>query len=120
MAGGKVMKGGAGEGAEGAVGAEGVEVETEKITGFVESPASGVMRRQVAQAGQDVPVGGLLAVLADATVDDDQITAFIEGFSPCRGGETIHETYKWRSVEAKDGDRTRSIVRLTVETSYFP
>ena len=40
------------EGAEIAVGDEMAEVETEKITGAVESPAAGVLRRRVAEVGR--------------------------------------------------------------------
>ena len=56
------------------------EVETEKINGDVEAPAAGVLRRQVAEPGQVIPVGGLLGVIADADVADAEIDAFIAEF----------------------------------------
>jgi pyruvate dehydrogenase E2 component (dihydrolipoamide acetyltransferase) len=68
------------EGAELAVGDEVAEVETEKINGVVESPAAGILRRRVAEIGDVVPVGGLLGVLADAEVSDDEIDAFVAEF----------------------------------------
>jgi pyruvate dehydrogenase E2 component (dihydrolipoamide acetyltransferase) len=68
------------EGAELAVGDEVAEVETEKITGAVESPAAGVLRRRVAAVGDVVPVGGLLGVIADAAVGDAEIDAFVAEF----------------------------------------
>lgn len=71
--------------AEGAVitaGAEVIEVETEKITGNVESPVSGILRRRVAQSGNDIPIGGLLGVVADASVTDADIDQFVESFIP--------------------------------------
>ena len=37
-----------------------VEIETPKITNLYESPASGVLRRRVAQVGETLPVGALL------------------------------------------------------------
>ena len=55
-------------------GTEVVEVETDKIAGPVEAPMSGLLRRQVAQVGQTVPVSGLLGVIASAD---------ISGASPC-------------------------------------
>jgi pyruvate dehydrogenase E2 component (dihydrolipoamide acetyltransferase) len=68
------------EGAELAVGDEVAEVETEKITGAVESPAAGVLRCRVAAVGDVVPVGGLLGVIADAAVPLEEIDAFVADF----------------------------------------
>jgi pyruvate dehydrogenase E2 component (dihydrolipoamide acetyltransferase) len=68
------------EGAEIAVGDEIAEVETEKITGAVESPAAGVLRRRVAEVGDVIAVGGLLGVIAPAEVPDSEIDAFVEEF----------------------------------------
>ena len=68
------------EGAELSVGDDVAEVETEKINGVVESPAAGILRRRVAVAGDVVPVGGLLGVIADASVPDEEIDRFVEEF----------------------------------------
>jgi pyruvate dehydrogenase E2 component (dihydrolipoamide acetyltransferase) len=68
------------EGAELAVGDEIAEVETEKINGVVESPAAGVLRRRVAAENDVIPVGGLLGVIADASVSDADIDAFVADF----------------------------------------
>jgi pyruvate dehydrogenase E2 component (dihydrolipoamide acetyltransferase) len=68
------------EGAEIAVGDEVAEVETEKINGVVESPAAGVLRRRVASAGDVIPVGGLLGVIAGASASDADVDAFIADF----------------------------------------
>ncbi len=68
------------EGAELSLGDEAVEVESEKINNAVETPTPGTLRRIVAQEGQVVPVGGLLAVIADASVPDSEIDAFVEEF----------------------------------------
>lgn len=68
------------EGEEISAGTELVEVETEKIAGAVEAPADGVLRRRVADAGDVVPVGGLVAVIAPSEVADSEIDAFIEDF----------------------------------------
>jgi len=57
-----------------------VEVESEKINNAVETPAPGVLRRQVAKEGDVLPVGGLLGVIADASVPDSDIDAYVEEF----------------------------------------
>jgi pyruvate dehydrogenase E2 component (dihydrolipoamide acetyltransferase) len=68
------------EGAEVTVGQELAEVETEKITGAVESTAEGVLRRQVGRVGEIIPVGGLLGVIADPADSDADIDAFVAEF----------------------------------------
>ena len=68
------------EGTELDSGDEVVEVESEKINNAVESPAPGTLRRQVAKEGEVVPVGGLLGVIADASVPDEEIDAYVEEF----------------------------------------
>jgi pyruvate dehydrogenase E2 component (dihydrolipoamide acetyltransferase) len=68
------------EGAEVSAGDELCEVETEKITGAVESTASGVLRRRVGAVGEVIAVGGLLGVIADAAVPDAEIDAFVAEF----------------------------------------
>jgi pyruvate dehydrogenase E2 component (dihydrolipoamide acetyltransferase) len=68
------------EGAELQSGDEVVEVESEKINNVVEAPAAGLLRRRVAAEGAVIPVGGLLGVIADASVPDAEIDAFIEEF----------------------------------------
>jgi pyruvate dehydrogenase E2 component (dihydrolipoamide acetyltransferase) len=62
-------------------GADAVDIETEKITNLFESPAGGVLRRRLVEPGDIVPVGGLLGVLADAEVSDQEIDAFVERFN---------------------------------------
>lgn len=68
------------EGTELQDGDEVVEVESEKINNAVEAPRAGVLRRRVASEGDVLPVGGLLGVIADASVPDDEIDAFVEEF----------------------------------------
>ncbi|MER7499677.1 acetoin dehydrogenase dihydrolipoyllysine-residue acetyltransferase subunit [Nonomuraea pusilla] len=63
-----------------AVGDDVVEIETEKINGVLESPVSGVVRRRLAEKGSWVPVGGLLAVVADPSVPEEEIDRFVEEF----------------------------------------
>jgi pyruvate dehydrogenase E2 component (dihydrolipoamide acetyltransferase) len=71
-------------------GEEVCDVETEKIAGGMESPASGILRRQVAAVGDELPIGALLGVLADESVSDEEIDAFVAAFQeapPAAGDE---------------------------------
>ncbi|HWD01057.1 MAG TPA: acetoin dehydrogenase dihydrolipoyllysine-residue acetyltransferase subunit [Amycolatopsis sp.] len=47
-----------------------VDIDTDKITGTLESPGAGVLRRVIAAAGEDVPVGATIALLAPAATPD--------------------------------------------------
>jgi len=77
------------EGCEISPGDEILEVETEKAVGVVESSFSGTLCRHVARPGQEIPVGGLLAVVADSSVAGDEIDRFVESFVlEETGGET--------------------------------
>ncbi|MEX0727104.1 MAG: acetoin dehydrogenase dihydrolipoyllysine-residue acetyltransferase subunit, partial [Planctomycetaceae bacterium] len=68
------------EGSEIARGDEVIEVETDKSVGVVEAPVTGLLRRHVATSGQDIPVGGLVGVVADASVTDAEIDEFVKSF----------------------------------------
>ena len=66
------------EGSQVSPGAEVLEVETDKAVGVVESSVNGTLRRHVARPGQEIPVGGLLAVVADPSVSDEEINRFVD------------------------------------------
>jgi len=68
------------EGVELREGEEILEIETTKITNVYESPVAGKLRRRTVEAGQTVPVGALLGVIADASVPEIDIDAFITKF----------------------------------------
>jgi pyruvate dehydrogenase E2 component (dihydrolipoamide acetyltransferase) len=68
------------EGATLARGDEVAEVETDKITGAVEAPFAGTLRRRVAPQGTVVPVGGLLGAVAEPSVADEEVEAFVAAF----------------------------------------
>lgn len=57
-----------------------VEVESTKLAGTVESPATGTLRRQIVEVGQTVPCGTLLGIIADSSVSEEDLDAFAEGF----------------------------------------
>jgi pyruvate dehydrogenase E2 component (dihydrolipoamide acetyltransferase) len=52
-----------------------LEIETEKSAGPVEAIQDGLLRRIVAQPGEEIPVGGTLALLAPSDVPDADIDA---------------------------------------------
>jgi pyruvate dehydrogenase E2 component (dihydrolipoyllysine-residue acetyltransferase) len=72
---GKVLKWVKREGESVATGEAVVEIETDKVDMEVESMGDGVLRKILIQAGQVVPVGQLLGVVADAKED---VAALIE------------------------------------------
>lgn len=57
-----------------------LDVETDKLANEVEAPDAGLLRRQCAQAGEILPVKALLGVMADASVSDEEIDAFIAAY----------------------------------------
>ncbi|MCP3870107.1 MAG: acetoin dehydrogenase dihydrolipoyllysine-residue acetyltransferase subunit [Gammaproteobacteria bacterium] len=57
-----------------------VEIESEKIAGAVEAPATGILRRQVGTEDDMLPVGSLLGVIAGAHIPDTEIDALVEDF----------------------------------------
>lgn len=59
-----------------------LDVETDKIVNAVDAPASGTLRRILAEPGAVEDVGSLIAVLAEASVSDDEVLKFIQAFKP--------------------------------------
>lgn len=75
--------------AEGALVQEGEElfdVETSKITTACESPARGYLRRRLAREGDVLPIGALVAVLAETSVPESSIESFVAGFATIASG----------------------------------
>jgi len=70
-----------GEGDKVAVGDEVAEIESSKIVNVMESHVAGTLRRRVAAEDEILPVGGLLAVIADDDIPDAEIDRFIAGFT---------------------------------------
>ncbi len=68
-------------GARVAKGAALLDVETEKIVNSAEAAADGVLRRILATSGDVRPVGALIGVIAEVSVSDRDIDAFIGSFS---------------------------------------
>jgi len=73
------------------VGQEIAEIETSKIAGPVEAAVSGKVRRLIAEEGDVLPVGALLAVLAEDSQCDEDISAFIAKFQVEDQGDETRE-----------------------------
>ncbi|MEO2034801.1 MAG: acetoin dehydrogenase dihydrolipoyllysine-residue acetyltransferase subunit [Planctomycetaceae bacterium] len=100
----------AAEGSEISSGDQVLEVETDKAIGVVESPIAGILRRHVAQPGEEIPVGGLLGIVADASVPDDEIDRFVEG-SIVAGATKQTESLEPTPEFVQVGDRTIRYLR---------
>ncbi len=67
-------------GAEVKAGDEILDIETSKIANVFESPIAGRLRRVVVGEGETVPVGALLGVVAESSVPDADLDAYIARF----------------------------------------
>ena len=103
---------------EGAVvekGAPALDIETEKIANEFLSPAGGLLKRRLVDVGDTAPVGALLGVLAESSVTDEAIDAFVESFNR-RFAETLasraeaDDTGPEPTTLDVDGQRTRYLV----------
>jgi pyruvate dehydrogenase E2 component (dihydrolipoamide acetyltransferase) len=65
------------EGDDVKVGDDLADIETEKITGTLEAPDAGTIRRIIARAGEDVPVSGTIALIAPPEVTEDELDATV-------------------------------------------
>ncbi|STV90155.1 dihydrolipoamide acetyltransferase component (E2) of acetoin dehydrogenase complex [Klebsiella michiganensis] len=64
------------EGDRFAKGQEICEIETSKIVNVLEAPFAGTLRRIIARVGDTLPVGAVLALVADSSVSDAELDAF--------------------------------------------
>ena len=105
---GQVMRWLVKEGAEISVGDEIIEVETDKITGVVEAPDAGLLRRCLAENTTIYPVKSLLGVLAGSSVLDAEIETFIEAYKiPDSGEDDTQEIIPQYLFTEVDGLRVR-------------
>jgi len=71
------------------------EIETSKITNVLEAPWDGVLRRVLAQPGDTLPVGAVLALVADEQISDSELDAFaatLNSGAPQPAAETAPST----------------------------
>ena len=57
-----------------------LEIETTKITNVLEAAVEGVLRRQLVEEGETLPVAALLGVIADEAVSDEAIESFVASY----------------------------------------
>ncbi|MEO0549710.1 MAG: acetoin dehydrogenase dihydrolipoyllysine-residue acetyltransferase subunit [Pseudomonadota bacterium] len=57
-----------------------VDIETTKITNVCEAHMDGLLRKIIATPDETLPVGALIAVMADPEVGDDEIDAYVEQY----------------------------------------
>lgn len=98
------------EGTEIAPDQEVVEIETTKITNVMEAGYGGVLRRIVTEAGAVVPVGTLIAVVAEPSVSDADIDAFVEAHRSDAAASDAMSGPTARLIEA--GDRTVNVLSM--------
>ena len=89
------------EGEEVAVGDEVAEVETEKMLGTVEAQVAGPVRRLVAREEEEVPVGGLLAVIAAPDVAEAEVDTFVAGAAEAVEATSGEEPDPTRTVDVE-------------------
>jgi len=58
-----------------------LEIETTKITNVYEAPVAGALRRQVVAEGETVPVGALLGLVAEPSVEEAALDAYVAAFN---------------------------------------
>ncbi|MQP64959.1 diaminohydroxyphosphoribosylaminopyrimidine deaminase [Niveispirillum sp. SYP-B3756] len=100
-------------------GMEIVDIETAKIVNTLESDLEGTVRRLVAPVGQTLPVGALIAIVADAGVTDADIDRFIRGdiaapqAEPARVDTRSQEVAEPVAVSDPDLERRNETVSAT-------
>lgn len=90
------------EGAEIAEGDPLLTVETEKAVNDVEAPASGLLRKIVANEGDEIPVSDPVAVIAapGETLTDDEIAAFLASIAEEKQAATAARSRAARAARA--------------------
>jgi pyruvate dehydrogenase E2 component (dihydrolipoamide acetyltransferase) len=66
------------EGDEVKAGDDLADIETDKIAGTLEASQAGLLRRIIAQVGEDVPVSGTIALIAPAEVSEEDLDAAVQ------------------------------------------
>ncbi|MBZ9813848.1 acetoin dehydrogenase dihydrolipoyllysine-residue acetyltransferase subunit [Mesorhizobium sp. CA7] len=96
------------EGARVEAGMEIAEIETAKVTNVLEAQESGILRRHVVAPGETRECGALIAVLADETVEDAEVDAFVARHQESEGSTTTSKQLPGpRQIDLPDGRRLR-------------
>jgi pyruvate dehydrogenase E2 component (dihydrolipoamide acetyltransferase) len=92
-----------------------VEIDTDKIAGTLESPVSGLVRRLVAEVGDELPIGAVLAVVAPAEVPDADIDTVVEEAKAAAASGELDVPDEPAPQLVKVGGRTISYLTLAPE-----
>ena len=76
------------------------EIESSKIVNTLETHVAGIIYRQIAKQDDTLPVGGLIAVIGEAGVSDDEIDGFINNFSSSSLATKSSDTVKTEQQQA--------------------
>ena len=81
-----------------------LEVETDKIAGAVEAHESGVLRRRLGEPDTIYPVKSLLGVIADPSVPEEEIEAYVSSFvTPSADEDEAEQGPKYEYAETSAG-----------------
>jgi pyruvate dehydrogenase E2 component (dihydrolipoamide acetyltransferase) len=89
-----------------------VDIETDKIAGTLESPVGGLIRRIIADPGDNLPVGAVLAVVAPSEVADAEIDAVVEEAKAAVASGALEEDEGPSPQLVEVGGRTISYLTL--------
>jgi pyruvate dehydrogenase E2 component (dihydrolipoamide acetyltransferase) len=92
-----------------------VDIETDKIAGTLESAHVGPLRRIVAQPGEALPIGAVLAVIAPAEVPDAEIDAVVEEARAAVASGALQQGEEPQPQVVDVGGRTISYLTLEPE-----
>ncbi|MEZ5933360.1 MAG: acetoin dehydrogenase dihydrolipoyllysine-residue acetyltransferase subunit [Alphaproteobacteria bacterium] len=81
-------------------GQEIMDIETSKIANAYESPLGGTFRKIVVAAGDTVPVGALLGVVAPSSVTDDEVDAYVKDFN---------DNFDWDAAAGDSGPEPETV-----------
>lgn len=80
------------EGDRFAKGQEICEIETSKIVNVLEAPFAGTLRRIIARVGDTLPVGAVLALVADSSVSEAELDAFAASLAAVQPAAPVTQT----------------------------
>lgn len=82
------------------------EIETDKANMEVEAMGGGVLRKIVVEAGETVPVGALIGVIADPdeSIDDLIADADVDGAGPSEDGTGTDAAVERQDEEDEEGE----------------
>lgn len=106
------------EGEQFSKGQEICEIETTKIVNVLEAPFESTLRKIIAQAGDTLVVGGLIAICADSQVSDAEIDAFAQSLA---GSSVVDQNQSVADVSEKVSENfSDPQVKTTVATVAQP